>query len=283
VTSPRVALATAAHLPDLDEDGPLLMAALDDAGVEAQVQVWDDESVDWAAYDLTVIRTTWDYWDRRAEFLAWAASVPRLANPAPVVEWNTDKAYLARLAAAGIPVVPTDYVTSLDAWVPPAEPFVVKPTVSAGARGAAAYGGGAAEARDHVASLLARGKVAMVQPYLTGVDTEGETAVLFFDGAYSHGARKGAVLTPGRGVDNSIDSRLLTTPREPAPEEVALAGEVLSVVRGWGHELLYTRVDLLPGPVLVELEVTEPSLFLRHAEGSAARFAAAVRRAASRG
>ena len=278
---PRVALATAAHLPELDEDGPLLLGALADEGVEADVQVWDDPGVDWASYDLVVVRTTWDYWDRRDEFLAWARSVPRIANPADVIAWNTDKAYLGRLAAEGVPVVPTDYVTSLDGWQPPVDPFVVKPTISAGARDSAAYGGGALEAREHVAGLLARGKVAMVQPYLTGVDTEGETAVLFFGGDYSHGARKAAILTPGHGVDNTIDSRLRTTPREPSAAEVAVAREVLEVVRGWGHELLYARVDLLPGPVLIELEVTEPSLFLRHAAGSAPRFAQAVRRAAT--
>lgn len=279
---PRVALATAAHLPELDEDGPLLLQALADDGLEPHVVVWDDERVDWSAYDLTVIRTTWDYWDRREEFLAWAASVPRLANPARVVEWNTDKTYLGRLAAAGIPVVPTDYVRAVDGWVPPAEPFVVKPTISAGARDSAAYPGGAAESADHVAALLARGKVAMVQPYLTAVDTEGETAVIFFGGELSHGARKQAILTPGRGVDNTIDSRLLTMPRQPSAEEVALAHEVLDVVRSWGDDLLYARVDLLPGPVVIELEVTEPSLFLRHADGAAQRFAAAVRRAAAR-
>jgi hypothetical protein len=277
---PRVALATAAHLPELDEDGPLLLAALADAGVAAEVQVWDDPSVDWSAYDLVVIRTTWDYSARRSEFLAWARSVPRLANPASVVEWNTDKSYLGRLAAEGIPVVPTDYVTSADAWVPPAEPFVVKPTISAGARDSAAYGGEAAEARAHVGSLSARGRVAMVQPYVSTVDTEGETALLFFDGVFSHAARKAAILTPGRGVDNTIDSRLLTTPRSARPEEVELAYDVLSVVRGWGEELLYARVDLLPGPVLIELELTEPSLFLRHSDGAAQRFAGAVRRAA---
>jgi glutathione synthase/RimK-type ligase-like ATP-grasp enzyme len=277
----RVALATAAHLPDLDEDGPLLLRALSDAGLEAHVVVWDDETVDWSAYDLTVVRTTWDYWDRREEFLAWAGSVPRLLNPARVVEWNTDKTYLGRLADAGIPVVPTDYVRSAEGWVPPAEPFVVKPTISAGARDSAAYAGGSRDAVEHVAALLARGKVAMVQPYLAGVDTEGETAVLFFDGEYSHGARKSAILSPGRGVDNTIDSRLLTTPREPSAEQVGLARDVLDVVRGWGDELLYARVDLLPGPVVIELEVTEPSLFLRHADGAAERFASAVRRAVS--
>jgi glutathione synthase/RimK-type ligase-like ATP-grasp enzyme len=275
----RVALATAAAFPELDEDGPELLAALADEGLAVDLPLWDDPSVDWGAYDLVVVRTTWDYWDRHEEFLAWTRSVPRLANSASVIEWNTDKAYLGRLAAEGVPVVPTTYLTSLDGWQPPGEPFVVKPTVSAGARDTAAYDAGDPEAVDHVCYLLARGKVAMVQPYLSAVDTDGETAVLVFGGEVSHAARKGPVLTVGGGIDNTVVSRQLTSPRDPTSEEVALAEQVLSVVRGWGDELLYARVDLLPGPVLIELEVTEPSLFLRHAPGSAARFARAVRRA----
>lgn len=274
----RVALATSASFPELDEDGPELLDALAAEGLQVDVRVWDDPAVDWASYDLVVIRTTWDYWERRAEFLAWARSVPRLLNPASVVEWNTDKAYLGRLAAAGIPVVPTTYLTELDGWTPPEHPFVVKPTVSAGARDSAAYPAGDLAAVEHVRSLLAAGKVAMVQPYLSAVDTDGETAVLVFGGEVSHGARKGPVLAVGRGIDNTVVSRQLVTPREPSPQEVALAEQVLAVVRGWGDELLYARVDLLPGPVLIELELTEPCLFLGHAPGSAARFAAAVAR-----
>lgn len=280
--TPRVALATCAGLPDLDEDGPLLRAALDRAGVTHEVCVWDDPSVDWAAYDLVLLRTVWDYWDRHEEFLGWAASVPRLANAADVVTWNTDKSYLGRLAEAGIPVVPTTYLTTADGWQPPSTAFVVKPTVSAGARDTAAYAGGDTAAAAHLADLLARGKVPMVQPYVQAIDETGETAVLVFEGEVSHAACKSAILRVGTGVDNDIDSRAFVSPREASLEEAALALQVLDVVRGWGHDLLYARVDLLPGPVLIELEVTEPSLFLRHAPGSADRFAQAVRRWALR-
>jgi glutathione synthase/RimK-type ligase-like ATP-grasp enzyme len=276
----RVALATAAHLPELDEDGPALLAALADEGLSVDVRVWDDPSVDWSSYDLVVLRSVWDYWDRHEEFLAWTRSVPRLANSASVIAWNTDKAYLGRLAGAGVPVVPTTYLTSLDGWTPPTTPFVVKPSVSAGARDTAAYDVGDRAAVGHVEGLLSRGKTVMVQPYQSAVDDHGETALLVFDGVVSHAVRKGALLAPGGGIGAPDDYREHITAREPTPEEVALAEQVLSVVRGWGDELLYARVDMLPGPVLIELEVTEPSLFLRHAPGSAARFAAAVRRAA---
>jgi glutathione synthase/RimK-type ligase-like ATP-grasp enzyme len=275
----RIALATCAAWPDLDEDGPELLAALAAEGLEVDVCIWDDASVDWAAWDLVVVRSTWDYWDRHDEYLAWTRSVPRLANSADVIAWNTDKAYLGRLADAGVPVVPTTYLASLDGWVPPTTPFVVKPTVSAGARDTAAYDASDPAAMGHVEGLLARGKTVMVQPYQAAVDDHGETALLVFGGVVSHAVRKGALLAPGGGIGAPDDYREHITARQPTPEEVALAEQVLSVVRGWGDDLLYARVDMLPGPVVIELEVTEPSFFLRHAAGSAQRFAAAVRRA----
>jgi len=276
----QVALATAAQLPDLDEDGAALLEALDAEGVQAAPVVWDS-GADWAAYDLVVVRSTWDYDRRREQFLAWAASVPRLANPADVLAWNTDKTYLQALASAGVPVVETTWLVPGDVFTPPAGPYVVKPTVSAGARDTAAYDGGA-DASAHVQRLLAAGRPVMVQPYLPQVDVLGETSVLCFEGEVSHAASKSALLQVGAGVRNDIDSRAFVTPAEPTRAQVDLAKAALAVV---GQPLLYARVDLVPGPdgpLLLELELTEPSLFLRHAEGATARFAAAVRRRADR-
>ena len=276
----RIALATCQRLPELDEDGPELVAALEAEGLAVQIHAWD-AVVDWSAFDLVVIRTTWDYWDRHEEFLAWTRSVPRLANSAEVVGWNTDKTYLRRLADAGIPVVPTTWVPPGEAFDVPPAPFVVKPSVSAGARDTAAYDGGDQEARAHVARLHETGKTVMVQPYLDRVDAEGETAVLVFDGEVSHAACKSAVLTLGEG-EPELGSWTMGS-RTPSDAEVALALRVVAEVRGWGDDLLYARVDLLPGPVLIELEVTEPSLFLQHAPGSAQTFARAVRERVTRG
>jgi hypothetical protein len=193
----RVALATCSVWPELDEDGPELLAALAAEGLEVDICVWDDPSVDWEAYDLTVIRNTWDYWDRREDYLAWTRRVPRLANAARVVAWNTDKTYLRRLAQAGIPVVPTTWVEPGDPFTPPDHPFVVKPSISAGARDTAAYEAGDSSAAELVSRLHALGKTVMVQPYIAAVEDAGETSVLVFGGAVSHGARTSAVLTTG--------------------------------------------------------------------------------------
>ena len=144
-----VALATCAALPGLDVDGPGLLQALDRVGVDARAAVWDDPAEQWGHFDLVVVRSTWDYTERRDQFVAWARSVPRLANPAEVLEWNTDKRYLGDLAEAGVPVVPTTWIGPDDAVALPGEgEFVVKPTVGAGARGAGRHRpDGAAAAR----------------------------------------------------------------------------------------------------------------------------------------
>jgi hypothetical protein len=105
--APLIGIATCAAVPDLDEDGPLLLAALRAAGARAQPAVWDDDIVDWAAFDAVLVRSTWDYPLRRDEFLRWARGCPRTANPVDVLVWNTDKRYLDDLARAGVPTVPT--------------------------------------------------------------------------------------------------------------------------------------------------------------------------------
>ena len=104
----RIALATCAEFPDLDAEGPLLMAALSGLGMHAEPAVWTDPDAAWSSYDAVVVRSTWDYHQRRDEFLEWAdrvATVTRLANPADVLRWNTDKTYLRELSEAGLPVV----------------------------------------------------------------------------------------------------------------------------------------------------------------------------------
>ena len=275
----HVALATCSTWPDLDEDGPALRQALFQQRVDSTVAVWDDPTVDWAAFDLVLIRSTWDWWDRHPDYLAWTRRVPRLANSAAVVAWNTDKTYLRDLERDGVPVVPTTWLEPGDVFTPPPSgTFVVKPTVSAGARDTAAYEPGDPAAAIHVDRLLAAGRMVMVQPYLEQVDTLGETSVLVFGGEVSHAAVKAAVLSPGAGTPALGSWRV--SPRDASPLEVALALRVTA-----GRDLLYARVDLLPtadGPVLIELEATEPSLFLRHAPGSALRLARAVRERAAR-
>lgn len=137
----RIGLATCAALPDGWPDDRLLAAALRERGAEARFAVWDDPEVDWPGFDLVMIRSTWDYTGRRREFLDWAHSIDgALHNPAGMLEWNSDKRYLADLAAAGVATVPTRYVEPGDPPPDLAGEVVVKPTVSAGARDTGRFG-----------------------------------------------------------------------------------------------------------------------------------------------
>ncbi|MEV4714757.1 hypothetical protein [Micromonospora sp. NPDC049374] len=287
---PRVALITCAELADLHEDDRLVVAPLAARGIVAESVVWDDPAIDWARYDLAVLRSPWDYMFRRDEFVAWAARVPRLLNPADVVRWNTDKRYLDELSAAGVPTVPTSWVLPGEPWQPPADrgEYVIKPAVSAGSRGTGRYDLADPAHRDlavaHVRRLGLAGRVTMVQPYLTAVDTVGETALLFLAGpaglTFSHAIRKGPMLTGPEQGDDVLNGAEETTARTAQPAQLAVAAQALAAVPGGPERLLYARVDLIPGPdgnpVLVELELTEPSLFLAHAEGAPNRLAAAI-------
>lgn len=284
---PRVALASCREHPAGDEDAPLLLAACSAAGLDAEWRVWDDAAVDWDSYDLVVIRSTWDYVPRRDDFAAWAASVPRLANPADVVRWNTDKGYLRDLAAAGVPVVPTEHLDpgSPADWPADWPEVVVKPAISAGGQDTARYGAAEADrARAHAAQLLGAGRRVLVQPYVAAIDEVGETAVVHVGGAYSHTLGKAALLTPGGAAQiDQLWRPERIEPRDPTPAERDVAGRALAVVPGGPQRLLYARVDLLPGrdgaPLVIEVELTEPSLFLTAVPAAADRFAAAIRRA----
>ncbi|GAA4124545.1 ATP-grasp domain-containing protein [Streptomyces griseoincarnatus] len=268
----RVALVTCADGPDVaeDRDLPVLVRALDEAGAEASAEVWDDGRVDWARFDLAVIRSTWDYSWRAAEFTAWAercGGLTRLANPADVVRWNTDKRYLADLAAAGVPVVETRYLAPGDSVeLPDGIEFVVKPASGAGARFAARYTPDEhGTAVRHVRRLHDDGFTAMVQPYVRAIDSGGERALQFFDGKLLHASRKGPVLAPGTPYDQRKTAHPGLTDWTPTADELAVAGAALSAVPG-EPELLYARVDLVDGddgrPRVMELELVEPNLFL---------------------
>lgn len=276
---PRVALATCALFPQLHDDDRLLLPALAALGVHAEPALWDDPAVRWHDYDLVVLRDTWDYTDRLEEFLAWARAVPRLLNPVDVVAWSTDKRYLRDLAEAGVPVVPTTWLEPGDDVTPPAFEHVVKPVVSAGARDTGRYEPGH-DSRPHVRRLLDAGRPVMVQPYLRGIDEAGETAVVHLGGRFSHAARKAPVLvTVGAEAPLDAPDAVEITAREPSAAELDVARAALAAVP-FDASLLYARVDLVPGPdgapVVIELELVEPSLFLSTAPGAADRLAEAV-------
>jgi O-ureido-D-serine cyclo-ligase len=251
---------------------------------------------------VAVLRSTWNYVERIVEFRQWArrcASQTRLLNPPAVVEWNTDKHYLAQLNAAGVAVVPTRFVEpgtdpalalqeflrggegSLSAGKPvPFDQFVVKPSVGAGSRDTARYrNADAVRGLEHLARLVTvERRSAMLQPYLASVDSLGETALIYFAGEPSHAIRKGPLLQLDAALVAGLFAPEEITPREPGEDERRLAAAAHAAIPFAAP--LYARIDMVRdaqgAPVLLELELTEPSLFFAQAPGSADRLARLV-------
>jgi hypothetical protein len=273
----RIAIATCRGI-DVDPDSPFLIDALDDVGVKAELAVWDDPSVNWASFEMVVIRSTWDYWSRRSEFLTWAKSIPHLFNPYPVIEYSTDKHYLADLEKHGLKIIPSHFC---DVGKKPRfwdHDFVVKPCVAAGSRDAERYRADQHdEARRHVDALHAKGLDVVVQPYIDSVDTEGERAIIFIDGKFSHAMRKGAMLNVTALDRNNLYREEQIRRGETELDAVAFAEHVLEV-KSYSH-LLYARVDLVRLAnewAIMELELVEPSLYLIYDEDAASKLAVAI-------
>lgn len=292
----RLALVAATGAMDLDTDGPHLFPALAWAGVDWEVVAWDDPSARWSSYDLVVLRACWDYFTRIDEFrsvLAHIGEVSTLVNPLEVVEWNLDKRYLLELEQAGLPVIETAFVAHL---LPPtelgaglgrvhrwgADEIVVKPTVSAGSNDTFRLAGddGASIARA-VQTIIASDRVAMIQPYLPDVDTDGERGCVYVDGVFDHAFTKGALLHPGAQEVDGLFVAETIDPADATEVERQIADRVMAWVSDRFGPLLYGRVDLLPaasGPRVVEVELIEPSMFFEVDPPSARRFVEAIRR-----
>ncbi len=282
---PRIAFATCFAFSDGSPDDQDAAAL-----AEADFRVWDDESVDWKAYDRVVLRSVWDYTWRHDEFLAWCRAVgpQRLRNPPELVAFNADKRYLGALSA---PTVPTTFVSPGDSVPPLAGEVVVKPNVSAGARNTGRFSPGLHEQAIELIERICRsGRVALVQPYLSDISEHGETAVVFVAGEVLHVLHKRPILR-GEGIAPVADGPLrvaaamleedLVGPGIADDAQLSLAHAVHDELAARFGVPLYARVDIVPGPdgtpVLIELEAIEPRLYLNETRGAAERFARAVR------
>lgn len=275
----RFAIATWSDPSYVDPEPPLIAEELRRRGHQAQVVVWH-AAEDWAEFDLVVIRSTWDYFDRLDEFLAWVDKVDkesRIINSPSVIRWNCHKGYLAELGERGIAVLPS--LTLAQDSPEPVERMlatgwdevVIKPAVDGGARQALKTRTGDPVAAEHVRRLVESGDT-IVQPYASSVE-QGEVSMFFFGGELSHAVRK----VPKAGdyrvqaMHGGAEER-----HQPTTAEVDLARSAMALAP---DRLVYARVDCIEVdgvPTLMELELIEPDLFLRMSDGSHERFVDAV-------
>jgi hypothetical protein len=277
-----VALATATKIRKEDFDEAPLVAALSSAGVPARVLAWDDPAAqpEIAAAAACVLRSTWNYVPNYDRFIPWidaCAQRTRLWNPAPTVRWNSHKAYLLELEARGIPIIPTRLVPvgarpALAELIGDWAAVVVKPAISAGSLHTIRVDRGDLAPGDAHLAAMTRDRDMLVQRYEPAVEGYGERSLIWIDGALTHAIRK----NPRFAADQENVSN---TAVPIADDERALAAQVLATAPA---PLLYARIDLVRDPagrpLLMELELIEPSLFFAQHPPAAARMAAAIAR-----
>ena len=273
-TRGSVALVTCREALGIDYDMPLLLEAVRAAGIAVDEVCWDDESIDWSTYNHVVIRSTWDYHRRYDEFMQWVravSSVSTMSNSLDVITWNTDKHYLAEVAAMGLPVVPTVFIEpGHEAWLDQVHELltqgdvVVKPAISAGSNDTERHSN-IDVAQQHISELLSAQRSVMLQPYMADVDVESETGLVFIDGKFSHAFAKGALLAQEKNMSGGLYAEEEIGVRQPTAEQLLIGERAVKWLTSRFGKLLYARVDLLPtaqGPVIIEIELTEPSLYL---------------------
>ena len=268
----RVTLITGCNMPSADTESSLLVEALASLGVDSEIVAWSDER-DWSTERLIVLRTPWDYTDRLTRFLEWithVSSVSQLQNSAEVVRWNLNKRYLLELARRGVPIVPTEVSVLGDQAEASrflkefglrhrTNEIIVKPTVGIKANGARRAAPDDPALALHLAAFLTEGD-ALVQPFVPAIRTTGEISLIFVGSTFTHAVRKLPKAGDFRVQDNHGGS---VRPYGPTALEIETARAALAVAP---VATTYARVDMVDfygTPVVMELELIEPELFLR--------------------
>lgn len=267
-------------------DDELAYAPLAALGWCAEAISWRQTDVDWRAYDAVVIRSTWDYINNPDAFVAVLSEIERsgvpLFNRLELVRWNLRKTYLRDLAGRGVPIVPTIFRERLAPNELPeliekieTTEAVIKPVIGLNARGA--FRLDARSARDREAEVRAyyAERPLMMQPFLSAIISEGEFSLFYFNGEHSH-----TILKRPKPADFRVQEEHGGVIRAVETEaELHEAGDV--VLRALSTVPLYARVDFVRANerrdyLLMELELIEPSLYLRMDAGAPERFARAL-------
>lgn len=298
ITMHIIALVTDAESINNDFDMPLLIKACEQLDIKTDIVRWDDLSINWSKYSLVILRSPWSYVDRLNDFIKWCKDVDKkttLLNPLQVISWGLNKKYLLDLKAKGVGIVTTSLIDRKEKNVTFCvssfiknnimdHKIVIKPSIGAYSRGVKIFSKNEQEEIvSYINELHSSGNDALMQPYLTSINSHGETDLVYFDGNYSHSIRKNALLQPDGSVCEPLQEHRKARNASMAELQVAeLALKAVTDLFSLEMSLLYARVDLVLDdsgkPVILEMEISEPSLNLPFAEGSALRLAEAIRK-----
>ena len=280
----QIALVTCRSLGDYtanaDSEDERLCRFLAEKGHKISFQVWDDEQVDWTAFDAVIIKSPWDYFDKINAFYTWLDKLEalgcRVLNPVKTLRWNADKVYFRDMQTQGVTIVPTVWLEQGSTFNPDEvfeaighEKIIVKPRVSGAAKNTLAISRAeAGEYTDRINALLQEESF-LAQPFLEEIKTKGEWSFIFFNGRYSH-----AVLKKAKAGDFRVQHFFGGSVHTPVPPADMLQ-TATSIAAQFAQGCLYARVDgveLNGELVLMELELIEPFLFLSTSEGALERY-----------
>ena len=238
----------------------------------------------WDDYDAVYICTPWDYPQHAAEFLEVLQSIEDsaavLVNPLALVHWSLVKTYLRELQQRGADIVPSIWFDTLEAGqlagcftTLDTDTLIIKPAVGANAQDTYILHDPVPAATLAKLKSIFRARPFFVQPFIDNIRSEGEFSLFYFSGEYSH-----AILKVPRAGDFRVQEEHggdIQSVQPPA-ELLAAGQRILALVE---PRAVYLRADFVRAAdgrfLLMELELIEPSLYLRMDEGAPDRFAAA--------
>lgn len=267
-----------------DED-TVLIRFLGNKGLNVEKVVWDDQAVNWSAYDIVIIKSPWDYHEKITAFMSWLSLLDelncRVLNSTELIRWNIHKKYLIEVANAGFEVIPSVIITDssterirdlFDEFGN--EKLILKPCISAGANNTMVLTRQTLEDKKSEIEGMIAGNDFLVQPFMDQI-TEGEWSLVFFGGKYSHALLKVPAMGDFR-VQHYYGGQF--TQQVPDPDMIQKAEEL---VQKFASTSLYARVDGVAVKrrlVLMEIELIEPLLYLSVAEESYENYYSALKR-----
>ncbi|MFO7671953.1 MAG: hypothetical protein R6W31_20010 [Bacteroidales bacterium] len=272
------------YIQNIFKEEFLVREQLEKRGLRVERRAWDDPEFEWSRTAFVLFRSTWDYFDRFAEFSAWLERVKRLTgmiNPYEIIRWNMDKHYLEELSDSGINIPPTLFLAkgetgtlaqkvALTQW----KEVILKPVISGVARHTYRFLPEEAQKYEQSYQTLIKAESMMIQEFQVQVPVRGEVTFMVFDGRFTH-----AILKKAKEGDFRVQDDFGGTVHhyDPCAEEILFAEKV---VERCGYNPLYARVDAiwdnLGNLAVSELELIEPELWFRFYPPAAGLLADAI-------
>ncbi len=275
----RLAIATCSTQPDLIDSERYLIKSLSENGVEALPVVWNDPTIVWSKFDGILVRTIWDYHQQHNRFLEWIDMLADLGiivgNPKELLKWNSHKFYLHELAQKDISIPLTLFLSrgaSAHELKTEWSDFIIKPAVSATAYQTFKLTPELLAQKKHEIASLLQQKDMLLQEYIPTISTAGEWSLVYFNKLYSH-----AVIKKASKGEYRVQAEFGGSYTQDIPDKsvIDFANSVLAQLE---LNCLYARVDIVVhegSPMLMELELIEPELFLM-TEDIKRRFSASI-------